>query len=72
MKDIQTQSEAFINLKFHTNVVKAIFAFYNEGILFGSVTRVLDTDPGTGRQKLPEKREEKQKFQVLLVWRFLQ
>jgi hypothetical protein len=31
MKDIQTQSEAFMYLKFHTNIVEAMFAFYKGG-----------------------------------------
>jgi hypothetical protein len=58
MKNIQTQSEAFMNLKLHTNVVEAIYAFY-KGDPIRISNRVLDLDPGTGSQKIFRKKRKK-------------
>jgi hypothetical protein len=43
--------------------VEAIFAFY-KGHPSGSASRVLDPDPGKGRQKLSAKKGKMKKFHV--------
>jgi len=64
MKDIQTQSEAFMYLKFQTNFVEVIFAFYKGGSYPDQQPFFLVLIQAQAGKNFPQEKEKMKKFHV--------